>query len=908
MTNLRSGATHPEVRSEGLLATKLVAPLPRWQPVPRLRLLRLLEAGTRGPLTVLAAPPGAGKTTLLASWMLGGHPPGPVAWVTVDRGDHDPTRFWAHVVAALRSSGAAPPDGLLAGLGPPTLDAAQGFLAMLVNGLAELPGPVVLVLDDLHEATGPAVAAGLQFVLQHAPPQVRLVVATRADPPLSLHRLRVAGQLTEIRAAELAFTPAEAGELLAGLGVGLPDVELETLWKRTEGWVAGLRLAALSLRDHPDPGRFVAEFAGDDHAVAGYLVEEVLARQPPEVQEFLLRTCVADRLCGGLADALTDRRDGERMLALLEHDHAFTTGLGPGRSWYRYHPLFAELLRAELRHRWPEDVPELHRRAAEWHAANGLVEEAVDHALAGRDSDGAAGLLAAHGFAILLDGRARTLRKLLERLPVGKVRADRELAVVAGAGRLALGELEEADAWLEAADAAKPAGTPQPRPEGAGSLVRLLRARLHGDVDGVVSAAHRLLAPPPGAEWGEGVPDADRRALVLSILGAAELWSAQLDDAAAHLEESRALAEHGGREYLALDAVGHLALLEAVRGRFAHAHRLGREAAGVVERRGWSASAPAACGELALAWVAYCRDDPAGAFGALERAGRAARAGRDRPVVLAVVLAEARLAAGGSRQDAVDGLALLRAALAEVAGWRLPRLLAAAARPAEARLLLAAGDETGVAGLLGGGDTGERPFAETLILARLQLARGDPAAAAGILAPLHGGQAPAPCPATLIEAWLLDAVAHRRLADHTAAAESLERALALAATEGYPRMFIEGGAPVRALLADHLHRGTAHRALAEALLEGLLSQMTGPVASVGGGSLPPAVPVLVESLSEREHVVLRYLPSMLSAGEIAAELYVSVNTVKTHIKSIYRKLDANRRWDAVRRARALHLL
>jgi LuxR family maltose regulon positive regulatory protein len=904
MTNLRSGATHAEVRSGGLLATKLVAPLPRWQPVSRPRLLRLLEAGTRGPLTVLAAPPGAGKTILLASWMMGGHPPGPVAWVTVDRGDDDPARFWAHVVAALRSSGAVPPDGLLAGLGPPPRDAAQEFLVVLVNGLAELPGPVVLVLDDLHEATGPAVAAGLQFLLRHAPPQLRLVVASRADLPLSLHRLWVAGQLTEIRAAELAFNPAEAAGLLAGLGVRLPDGELHSLWKRTEGWAAGLRLAALSLRGHPDPGRFVAEFAGDDHAVAGYLVEEVLARQPTEVQEFLLRTCVTDRLCGGLADALTGQTEGERVLAVLEHDHALTTGLGPGRSWYRYHPLFAELLRAELRHRWPEKIPELHRRAAAWHAANGLVEEAVDHALAAGDPDGAAGLLAAHGFAILLDGRAETLRGLLGRLPLRKLRADRELAVVAAASRLALGELEEADAWLAGTDTAS--GTRQPRSGAAGSLAGLLRARLHADVDGVISTAGRLLASSPGVERGEGVAGADRRALVLCVMGAAELWSARLSDAAAHLEESRDLAEHGGWEYLALGTTGDLALLEAVRGRLARAHRLGRQAADIAERHGWSASAAAACGELALAWVAYCRDDAAGAFGALERAARAARAGRDRPVVLAVALAEARLAAGAGRADAVDGLARLRAALAEVAGWRLPRLLAAAARPTEARLLLAAGDEAGVAGLLGG--AGERQAAETVILARLQLARGDPVAAAGILAALHDGQAPVPCPATLIEAWLLDAVARRRLADHTAAAESLERALALAAPEGYPRVFVEGGAPVRALLADHLHRGTAHRALAEELLEGLLSQVTGPVASRGGGSPPPAVPVLVESLSEREHVVLRYLPSMLSAGEIAAELYVSVNTVKTHIKSIYRKLDANRRWDAVRRARQLHLL
>jgi LuxR family transcriptional regulator, maltose regulon positive regulatory protein len=371
-----------------------------------------------------------------------------------------------------------------------------------------------------------------------------------------------------------------------------------------------------------------------------------------------------------------------------------------------------------------------------------------------------------------------------------------------------------------------------------------------------------------------------------------------------HGEEGRPLAGDGGREYLALHATGHLALLEAVRGHLARADRLGREAAGLAGRRGWSASTPAAGGELALAWVAFCRDDLAGASAAVERAGRAARADSDRPLTLAVALAEARLAASGGREDAADGLARLRATLADVAGWRLPRLLADAARPAEARLLLAAGDEAGAAGLLEGGDTGARPLGERVLLARLRLALGDPAGAAAALALRGGGQGPAPPPATAIEAWLLDAVAQRRLAGHTAAAGSLERALALAAPESHPRLFVEGGAPVRALLADHLHHGTAHRQLAEALLVRLLSQTTAPAATDGGERPAP----MVESLSEREHVVLRYLPSMLSAGEIAAELYVSVNTVKTHIKSIYRKLDANRRWDAVRRARQLHLL
>jgi LuxR family transcriptional regulator, maltose regulon positive regulatory protein len=912
MTDGRSGAPHPGVRSGGLLGTKLAVPLPRWRPVPRPRLLDLLDAGTQGPLTLLAAPAGAGKTVLLATWVATGRPPGPVAWVTVDPGDDDPVRFWAHVLAALRDAGAAAPDGTLAGLDP-SHGVDERFLVLLVNGLAELAQPVVLVLDDLHEASGAALATGLRFLLRHAPSQLRVVVATRVDPALSLHRLRVVGQLTEVRAAALAFTPAEAGELLAGLGVDLPDGELRSLWQRTEGWAAGLRLAAMSLHGHPDPGRLVAEFAGDDRAVAGYLVEEVLARQPAEVQEFLLRTCIAEQLCGGLADALAGRSDGERMLARLERDHAFTTGLGPSRTWYRYHPLFAELLRAELRHGQPAEVPELHRRAAAWHAANGLVAEAVRHALAGGDVDAAAALLTAHWLAMVVDGRAATLRDLLGRLPVERVLADRELAAVAAVARLALGELEEADAWLRLAEAAEPSRTRRHQSEWAWSLAVLLRSRAHGDAERARTAAAALLAPRRKGAGERPVGEEDRRALVRYVLGAAELWGGRLDDAAAHLEEGRAAAARTGRSCLALGATGHLALLEAVRGRLDRAALLANQAADLARLRGCSAPPELACAELALAGVAYHRDDLGGALGTLERAARAASNGRDRPVGFAVALMEARLAASGTREDAVHGLQRLRHALRDTGGWRPPPLLAAGARLAEARLLLASGAATAaaVAALRGGEGTqpGALAGAETTVLARLRLAKGDPAGAAATLAPVLGGRAsPAPRTTTLIEARLVDAVAHRRLADHEAADRSLERALDLAAPEGYRRPFAEGGAPVRALLADHLQRGGGHATLAGELLEGLLGRVAAPSAPAEPAGEPPAVPALVEPLSQREQVVLRYLPSMLSAGEIAGELYVSVNTVKTHIKSIYRKLDANRRWDAVRRARALHLL
>jgi LuxR family maltose regulon positive regulatory protein len=896
------------------LTTKLMVPVPRCRPVTRQRLHALLDEGTRGPLTLLAAPAGYGKTLLLTSWATEAAPPGPVAWVRVGPDDQQPPRFWAHVLAALRGAGAVPPGGLLDGLNPQA-EIGDGFLRPFVAGLFELEGPVVLILDDLHEATGQAVAGQLRFLIRHAPPQLRLVVASRADPPLSLHRLRVAGQLAELREAELAFTLAEARALLAGHGVELSGADLAALCRRTEGWPAGLRLAALSLRGHPQPGRFVADLAGDDRAIAGYLVEEVLAAQPPELRAFLLRTSVADRLCGDLADALTGGGDGARVLARLEREHVFTSPAGPSRTWYRYHPLFAELLRAELRYEHAGELPELHRRAADWHAGNGQPVAAVRHALAAGDVDRAAGLLATGWAPMLAQGQAAVLAELVSRLPGERVRSTPELAVVTALSRLALGDLEEADAWLGLAAAAGPrfAGAPSE----AMHLARLYRARLVGEVADAAPAARSLLAP--GA--GEAVGGDDRRTLGLALLGAAQLWSGQVDAAAGNLERARAEADRTGREVLGLAVTAHLALVEAVRGRLDQAAELARQATEQARTVDWSASPQLVCADLTLAVCAYHRDDLAAAAAALDRVDRQAVAG-DRPVRLAAAVLAGWLAAGGGVEgvreaaeevprwtgDAEAALAHLDGALAATGG-RPPRLLRAAARAARAKLLAAAGQEEAAAAALGPGD-GRRPPVETVVAARLQLAGGDPAGAMAAVAPLlrAGAGEPPPELPLVIEAWLVDAVANLELADHVAAVRSLRRALDLAAPEGYRRPFVEGGTPVRVLLADHLHWDSTHQLLVGSLLE----RLRAVAPPDGPAGWPPARrlagPALVVPLSEREQVVLRYLSSRLSAGEIADELYVSLNTVKTHIKSIYRKLDTNRRWDAVKRARQLQLL
>jgi LuxR family maltose regulon positive regulatory protein len=881
--------------------TTLTLPVPRWAPVPRRRLYARLDEGVQGPLTLLAAPAGYGKTLLLSSWAAASRPPGPVAWVTVDP-DDQAGGFWRAVLDALGRAGVATPGGPLAGVDARP-GGGHGFVRALAGWLAELPGPVVLVLDDLHEATGGPVAAQLSHLLRHPPPQLRLVVATRADPPLPLQRLRVAGQLGEIREADLAFTLAEARALVGDQGVELSEGELETLWRRTEGWAAGLRLAALSLQDHPAPGRFVDELAGDDRTIAGYLIEEVLAAQPPELRSFLLRTCLPDRLCGDLADALTGRGDGAQVLGRLEREHVFTSACGLDRTWYRYHPLFAELLRAELRHERPEEPPALYRRSAAWHAANGLPVEAVRHALAGGDVDQAAELVAAAWLPLLAGGRAASLRELLARLPPRRVRTSPELAAVAAIGHLALGELEEADAWLGSTAAARPRS---PRfAAGAGTAVevaRLLRARLVGDADEAVPAARRLLGPapqaaPPGLDHPDGL-----RALATGLVGSALLWSGQLDAAAAHLEQARADAGRSGLDYIELDATAQLALLESFRGDLGRADRLGRQAGEQGRRGDWPDGVPLACAELAVAVAAYHRDELAAATVALERATEAA--GGDRLVLLVAATLAAWLAAGRPAADHAEALGRLDGAVRAARG-RPPWLLEAA-RATRARLLAAAGDDRAALAELGG-DGRPRPPVEAVTLARLELAGGDPAAAVMTVAPFLDGPAgrPAVPGASLaIEAALVDAAANQELGDQAAAAGSLRRALDLAAPKGYRRAFVEAGLPVRMLLVDHLHRDPAHRDLAGALVERLRDSA---VASPRPARPAPGAAVLMEPLSERERVVLRYLPSTLSAAEIAGELYVSLNTVKTHIKNIYRKLDTNRRWDAVRRARQLKL-
>jgi LuxR family transcriptional regulator, maltose regulon positive regulatory protein len=899
-TSMRKARRHNAATGVPLVASKLAVPSMPGRMVERPRLLALLDAGVQRPVTLVAAPAGSGKTTMLTCWMSTGSPPGAVAWLSLDPGDNDPVRFWTYVLAALCQSGAVPADsGLRTLLPSPRGDDA--LLPSLLQGLDELASPVVLVLDDVHELTEPGVLDGIGFLVRHAPPQLRLVLSTRTDPPLPLHRLLVSGRLTQLRAADLAFTVAEVAELLAEYDYRsrLSDDDVAVLQARTEGWAAGLRLAAVSMQQQPDLHRYVMELAGDERSLAGYLVSEVLERQPAELRGFLLRTCVVDELSGGLADALTGRDDGERTLARLERANAFVVALGSRREWYRYHRLFAELLRYELRREAPQEVAELRRRAARWYAGHGLPADAVQQAVTVGDWGYAAELIAEHGLDLALHGHDQGFRELLDRLPADVAHLDPELVLLVAAERIAAAEDgAEASLLLAREQEGMLADDRRPRFALVLAICRLLQASRAGDRDEVLAAGRAALAAHAqlggGASMG-GVAAA-ARAAALSGLGAAELWTGELDAAEAHLQAGEAAALGAGLDDVRLECLSTLALLQAIEGRLSLAVRTAEAAVGAAGEHAGASSAVAGA-LLALAWVHYQRDDLATAGSYLQQAAEGAGTAADRPLRAAVKMTGARLRA--AQADPVGALAELGAARRDLAGWDPPRLLSRWLATVEAELQLAAGDTEPATAPLGSVGKDEPVAApEMVAVARLRLAEGDPAAAVSTLSPFLDGSMPLDLD-TRIRAWLLHALASHALDDVDQAAASLRHAVDLAEPEEHRRVFLDVGAPGPALVARYRDWVDVAWPFLDELAQAALDPAPAVVSPM---------PALIQRLSERERAVLRYLPTMLTFVEIGSELYISVNTTKSHVRSIYRKLGVVGRRDAVRRARQLQLL
>jgi LuxR family maltose regulon positive regulatory protein len=753
------------------------------------------------------------------------------------------------------------------------------------------------VIDDLHELGSAEARQQLELLVMRAVPELRFVLVTRHDVRLGLHRLRLEGELTEIRADDLRFSDAEARELLAAAGVRLADPALSLLVDRTEGWVAGLRLAALSLAGHPDPDRFAAEFSGSERTVAEYLLAEVLQRQSEQVRRLLLRTSVLERVSGELADLLTGGSGSEGVLQDLEEANAFTVALDTGRSWFRYHKLFAGLLQLELRRTEPDEVTALHVAAAGWLAEHGYPVEAIGHAQAAQDWGLAARLLADQWPGLHLDGQAATVHALLAGFPAGTYAAEAELTVLAAADELAQGSLEAAERYVTLAEpAASVAGIRPGRSQMLLGVVRLLAARQRGNPSAVAEQARRLQALAEAPETAQADLGEELRALALVSLGTVEFWAARFDEAERHLEQGVALAHRIGRPFLEFSGLVYQAGIELFRS-FPRAAERSRQAIELARRQGWGDD-PAACyayGILADVLIWQGRHEEAEAW--MQGVDRTIRPEAEPVVALAVYHVRGRLELARGR----DGEALAAFQAAErLTGHLAPaHPQATATRAWLLHTLVHLGDTERAERVLASLGGPDRDRGELRIAtAALRLAQGNPRAASAALGPVLDGSAPVGWRSWLVPAFLLEASARVALGDPGAAGHALERTLELAEPDARLLWFLLY--PVPGLLERHARQGTAHAALVAEIL-GLLAG--GRRAPTSARPQPP-----LEPLSKSELRVLRYLPTHLSAPEIAAELSVSVSTVKTHMRSVYAKLGTHRRAAAVEHARELGLL
>jgi LuxR family maltose regulon positive regulatory protein len=853
----------------------------------------LSAAGTTGVALVCGAA-GSGKSVLVRSWAETEGPGGRTAWVAVERGERDAQRFWLSVIDAL----AAVVDTVVQP-GPSPSFRGDMVIDRLLSALGSLEEPVVLVIDDVHELHSAEALAWLELLLARLPSQLLVVLVTREEPRLGLHRLRLAGELTELRDPDLRFSVEETRALLAAAGIQLSDSGVTALYERTEGWVAGLRLAAISLARHPDPERFVREFSGSERTVADYLLTEVLERQPAEVRELLLRTSVLERVSGPLADSLTGSYGSERVLQQLEDAHAFVTSLDVGRTWFRYHHLFADLLQLELRRVSPAVVGSLHRAAARWYEQHGYIVESIRHAQAAGEWARASHLLVDNYIDLILDGRVATVRELLGEFPDDAAATDPELALVCIAVRLLDGHPEQSPAYLELAlrHADSVPAERRRRFDMRLAEMRVVVARWLGDLDTTVDAMEAMDAALAALPADERANSDEDRAVALQNLGIAELWCSRLDEGRRHLEQALALTRRSGRPWLEIACLGHLGIAGPLTGMpLSDGLRHSEEAVRIAESHGWEED-PAiltglATGAMTLLWLGRFEE----AEGWLERSRRVLQPDGEPGMELVVHHARGLLCLVQGRLE--QALAAFGAAerMQTLLGDEHPFTVLTRARVLQTQVRM--GHAAAAATALGDLDADERESPPLRVTAAIiELAQGAPEEAVEVLAPVIGGSPSAAHLRFAIEAQVLDAAVREQLGDRSGAEASLERALELAEPEGMILPFVLVG------VRDLLERTPRHRTAHGAFLRTILDVLAGSAAPRRGAPTP-----LLEELSDAELRVVRYLPSNLKAPEIASELCVSANTVRTHIRHIYAKLDAHDRNEAVARAREMGLL
>jgi LuxR family transcriptional regulator, maltose regulon positive regulatory protein len=863
--------------------------------IQRGELLASLDRASEAKVTLISGPAGSGKTSLLRAWADGPGRPYRLAVVQLQRNQQDSQQFWLSVLGAIRqASGTSGGTGQLAA----TPDFNQGAVADRVHSeLAQHRDRTFLIIDDLHELTSPEALTQLTALLEKLPEQVHAILTTRHDLPLRLHKLRLAGELTEIRAADLRFTRSETREFLKASDIALSESRAEELHQRTEGWAAGLRLAVISLASSPDPERFVAEFSGSSRTVAEYLLVEMLESQPAEVQQLLLRTSLLERVNGELADVLTGSHGSERILLGLEEANAFVVSLDPARTWFRYHHLFADLLRLELRRRLPQQLPVLHRLAAAWFTEHGAIVDAVRHTQAAGDWADAARLLADHSFGMTLDGQAQTIQALLRAFPPGAVADGPDLPLAHATSKLARGHLDEAAAHLSVAETSITSTPPDRRHrlEVAIAALKLSLARKRGHLAGVVEQVRFLAAPITAQSDEEIALDADLRAVALMNLGTVEAWSLGNQDSQRHLQEGAELARRIGRPYLEVSCLAELAFASKIEP-FAHTQRRCLEAIALADQHGWGAEPVISPALVNLAGVFIWTGQFDEGDRWVRRTARALETDTGPSIRLLLHLCTGLLLSGRGRQR--EALAEFRAAeelqerlegshalMRQLTGFRLATQ-ARLGQLSEAKASLATLD----ADLAGSGEIGNAR-------AVISLAEGDPAAALAAVRDVLNGVAPAVGYMAVIDANLLAALAHRELGGKRAAEAAVERALALAEADRLILPFAMTAS--RELLETMPRHETAHAALLTDIVEVMRGSSPGSESARASS---------VEQLSPSELRVLRYLPTNLSRPEIASELSVSVNTINTHIRNIYAKLQAQDRSSAVRRAREMRLL
>lgn len=868
-----------------LAITKLYRPVLRPNMVRRPRLVERLTTGLQRRLTLISAPAGFGKTTLVSEWLAAGALP--CAWLSLDEGDSDPARFLAYVVAALQTIAPQVGGGVLQALGSPQPPPPEVLLTTLVNDLATIPQPFILVFDDYHVVDAKPVDAALAFLLERMPPPMHLVITTREDPSLPLARLRARDQLTELRVADLRFTPAEAAQFLNQvMGLNLTEDHIAALEARTEGWITGLQLAAISMQNVPDVNGFIHSFTGSHHFVLDYLLEEVLHQQPADLQTFLLHTSLLNRLCGPLCEAVVpaSTQSGQATLEYLERANLFIVPLDNERRWYRYHHLFADLLRQRLEQRQSrEQIAADHLRASSWYEANGLELEAFHHATAANDLERAERLIEGKGMPLHFRGALMPVLHWLKSLPAAALDTRPALWVTYASVLSMTGQLAEVEPKLKAAEAALSGAEPNAHTRNLIGHIAALRALLAASqyqVDAIITYSQRALdyLHPNNLSV---------RTATIWKLGMAYQMQGNRAAALQAYGEAMAISQTTGNIIIHVSAATGLGYVQEIENQLHQAAETYRRTLQLAEERGLSAALGEA--KLGLARITYEWNDLAAAQTYAEQCAQLLThqlQNTDRTILCDLVLARLQLA----RADAAGALTRLTQT-EQVAQRAFPQHLPAVV--AVQVLALLQQKKLDVAAQVA--EAHPLPLSQ----ARVWLARGEAAKALAVLDTARQQAEAKGWVDERLRVLTLQTVAYLAQGQKGAASKLLREALALAEPGGFVRLFVDEGPPMLTLLTHISAEGGKSMDYVQKL-----SAAFGTLATSG---TPPLQP-LADPLSEREMNVLRLIAQGLSNQAISQQLFLALSTVKGHNQRIFDKLHVQNRTEAIARARELGLL